>query len=215
MDFDQHQQQEQPNAPPVQTAPHHKEPSGAGKKILKLLLILILLAGAAAAGWYYRDMEAKDNAKVAAAEIATLKAKNTKLESDLAAATAANAAARAPSAETLDDIKAAVQSGNYAALESLMADKVTVILAASEGLGERTPAQAVADLAYLDDGTDPWDFALTATIVDGYREGDYAKYFPQTALVGKSANKYVVSFSFDNDGEKITTIFMSNSDTGL
>lgn len=210
------QNHEEHAMPPVQTAPeHHKESRGIGKKILKLLLILILLAAAAAAGWYYRDMDAKEDAKVASAEIAALKDKNSKLEQDLAAAKAANTAARTPSAETLDDIKAAVQSGNYAALESLMEDKVTVIVAASDGVGERTPAQAVADLAYLDDGTDPWDFALTAAILDGFRDGDYAKYFPQTALVGKSANNYVVSFSFDNDGEKINTIFMSNTDESL
>ena len=206
---------DQPSQPyqPSTSATQHLAPKkkSKGKKFLMFLLVLLLMAGAAAAGWYYRDMQAKDDEKVLKAEITSLKASNAKLKDELAAATAANAAARVPSEETIANIKAAVESGNFAALESLMSNPVTVILAASEGLGERTPTQAVTDLDYLDAGTDPWDFALTVAVLDGYRAGDYAKYFPQTALVGKSANNYVVSFSFDNDGEKIATIFMTNS----
>lgn len=203
---------EQPNQPAATVTPQHtpKKSKINGKKLLMWLVLLLVIAGAAYAGYYYRDQQAKDDAKVTTAEIAALTAKNTQLKKDLAAAKVTTAAATAPSAEDLANIKAAIESGNTAALEQMIANPVTVILAASEGLGERTPTQAVADLAYLDGATDPWNFALAATTLGGYQTGDYAKYFPTTALVGKSANNYVVSFSFDNDGN-ISTIFMANS----
>ncbi|OGL37428.1 hypothetical protein A3A68_01520 [Candidatus Saccharibacteria bacterium RIFCSPLOWO2_01_FULL_48_13] len=200
---------EQGTQPTVSSAQHlPAKKKSTGKKIMKWLLMLLVIAAAAAAGWYYRDMQAKDDAKVYKAEIAALKAANTELKKDV---TAAEVATKTPSADDLANIKAAVESGNYAALEQMMTDPVTVILAASEGLGERTPTQAVADLAYLDGGTDPWDFALSAATLDGYGAGGYKQYFPKTALVGKSANNYVVSFSFDNNA-KIKTIFMANND---
>lgn len=205
-------QPNQAHQPAATVTPAHtpKKSKFNGKKLLMWLVLLLVIAGAAYAGYYYRDQQAKDQQKVDQATITALEAKNAKLTKDLAAAKVTNAVATAPSAEDLANIQAAIESGNTAALEQMMANPVTVILAASEGLGERTPTQAVADLAYLDGGTDPWNFALAAATLSGYQTGGYAKYFPKTALVGKSANNYVVSFSFDNDGN-ISTIFMANS----
>ena len=190
-----------------------KKKSGKGKKLLWWLIVLLLLAGAAAAGWYYRDTQAKDDEKVLKAEIVALKAENESLEKELAAAKAADvaeAASQKPSQQDLDNIEAAIKSGNYAALEQLMASKVTVILAASEGLGERTVAQAIEDLKYINSGTDPWNCDLPAATIDQYQAGDYKQYFPDGAVVCKSANDYVVSVSFNAAG-KINTIFMANS----
>lgn len=201
-------------APPVHHDPPPRKKSG-GLKVLLWFLVFLLVVGAGAAGYFYRDMTAKDQLKKSNAEIASLKVENNKLKEQLAAATVANTAARSPSDQDLANIKAAVESGNYAAIQQLLSDPVTVILAASEGLGERTPAQAVGDLAYLDDGEDPWNFSLTTAILDGYKDGDYAKYFPQSAMVGKSKNGYVVSFSFDETSGKISTIFMTNSEEVL
>ena len=203
----------QPQEPLRPIPPPPKAKRGRrGKGLVKLLLVLILIAGAGAGGWYYRDTGAKDDSKTKQTEIDNLKAANTKLQSDLDAAKKTTADSTAtktkPTQADLDNIEAAVKSGNYAALEQLMAAKVTVIIAASEGLGERTPTQAIADIKYLDSGTDPWDFDLTAATIDGYQAGDYKQYFPDGALAGKSANNYVVSFSFDSSG-KISTIFMS------
>ena len=93
-----------------------------------------------------------------------------------------------------------------------MASTIKVIIAASEGIGDRTPVQAINDLKYLDSATDPWDFALNATTLSKYQSGDYKDYFKSTSIVGKSANNYVISFNFDSSG-KINGIFMSvNSD---
>jgi hypothetical protein len=204
------------DAQPFPSSAPHLAPKkkSKGKMFLKWLAIVVIIVAAAAGGWYYRDMQAKDDIKAKDAEIAALKANNAKLKSDLEKATTEETTT-APSQEDLDNIEAAVKSGNYAALEQLMHDKVTVIIAASEGLGERTPAQAVADLAYINNGTDPWDCDLPAATIDGYQAGDYKQYFPEGSLVCKSANGYVVSFSFDDSDGKIKTIFLTNSEDVL
>ena len=188
-------------------APHlAPKKKSKGKTFLKWLLIILLIAGAAAAGWYYRDMQAKDDEKVLKAEIVSLKANNTKLKADLAAA---EAAANAPDAQ--DTIVAAVVSGNYDSnVEQVSADKVSIIIAGTEGLGERTPAQVVSDLKYLDGGTDPWNCTLPASTIDEFQAGPYKQYFPDGATVCMSANKYVISVQIDENG-KINTIFMTNN----
>lgn len=211
MDFREHETQ-QPLEPmrPTSSPPPRRRRS-RGKVFLKLLLVVIFIAGAGAGGWDYRDTQAKDDAKVKQTEVDNLKAANSKLKSDLDAAKKAASEATTntkPTQADLDNIEAAIKSGNTAALEQLMATKVTVILAASEGLGERTPTQAIKDLDYLDSGTDPWDFDLPAATITSYQAGDYKQYFPVGALMGKSANDYVVSFAFNNSG-KISIIFMA------
>lgn len=182
---------------------------------LVILLCLILIAIAAAGGYLWRDRDAKTNSQTQQARITELEQKVTDLQKQQAAAnstpTNTSPTPKAPSQATLDNIKDSVKSGNYAALEGFMAPSVSVIIAASDGVGNRTPAQAVNDVKYLDSGTDPWDFALPASTIASYQEGDYAKYFPDTALVGKSANDHVVSFTFNSDG-KINGIFMSVDD---
>lgn len=211
MDFRQPERHSasEPAHQPVAVSPQPKH-NARGKSWLKFLLLLILIAAAGIAGWYYRDTQAKDDKKVLQAEVDALKSENAALQKELddAEAAAAEEIIKKPSQADLDNIEAAVKSGNYAALEQLMEEKVTVILAASEGLGERTIEQALDDLDYLDSGTDPWNFDLPAKTIDNYQAGDYKQYFPDGALVGRSANDYVVSFSFSDNG-KIKTIFMS------
>jgi cell division protein FtsB len=180
---------------------------------LVILLCLLLLGVGAAAGYMWRDQNAKDSAKTKQAEITALQAKNTKLEKDLAEAkkeSSASTASKRPNQAALDNIKAAIVSGNTAALAGYMASTVRVIIAASEGVGDRTPTQAINDLEYIDNATDPWNFDLPAATLTEYQTGDYKQYFPTTAYVGKSANNYVISFQFDNAG-KINGIFMTNS----
>lgn len=109
-----------------------------------------------------------------------------------------------------ENIAAAINTMNTAALEGYMAPSVNVVLAASEAAGPRTPAEAVSDLAYLNSATAPWDFALPVATLNAYAAGDYANYFGENTVVGKSANKYVVSFRI-NSSSKIDQIFMSVS----
>lgn len=199
-----------PAAPVEQKKPRHRS-----RPSLVILLILIVAALAGAAGYMWRDKDAKEQARELQGEVDRLGQQASKLQADLAAAQGdtadKDAEPKQPGQATLDNIEAAVESGNYAALENLMASKVNVIVAASEGVGMRTPAQAVSDLKYLDKGTDPWDFDLSAATITDYQSGDYKQYFPATAHVGKSANDYVVSFQFDSDS-KISGIFMTVND---
>lgn len=202
-----------PEAAPA-PAPEQKARKHRSSPALLILLILIVAGLATAAGYMLRDKDAKEQIKQQQAQIDGLGQQVNKLTADLAAAQgeAADKASepKQPGQATLDNIEAAVKSGNYAALEGLMASKVNVILAASEGVGMRTPAQAVSDIKYLDSGNDPWDFDLSAATITDYQSGDYKQYFPATAHVGKSANNYVVSFQFDGDS-KISGIFMAAS----
>jgi cell division protein FtsB len=195
---------------PVKQERGHKRRSSPA---LVILMCLLLLGVGAVAGYMMRDRSAKDSVTTKQAEIVALQAKNAKLEKDLADAkkeTPASTEAKRPNQATLDNIKAAIVSGNTAALAGYMAPTVRVIVAASEGIGDRTPTQAITDLKYLDGATDPWNFALPAATLTPYQSGDYKQYFPTTAYVGKSANNYVISFQFDSNG-KINGIFMTNN----
>jgi hypothetical protein len=207
--------QRQSGVTPAQPMPKQsRNPNLKGKMIMLLMAALFLLAGAIA-GYMYRDGQAKKDLDAQKAKVSTLEAKNTKLVSDLAAAnkedsTSTTTAGVRPNQATLDSISAAITSGNTAALQGYMASSVNVIRAGTDGPtnGARTPAQAVGDVDYVKNGTAPWNFALPAATLATYQSGDYKKYFPTTAYVGKSANNYVISFQFDSNA-KINGIFMS------
>ena len=186
------------------------------KSILAGVLAVILLVMAVFGGYGWRNNSAEDQNQGYQDQISQLQQKIVKLQKDLSGSSSQTNKNKAstnvadttkPSAAALENIEASITSGNTAALEGYMAATVRVIIAASEGVGDRTPAQAVSDIKYLNSGTDPWDFSLPAATIDGYQAGDYKSYFPNGALIGKSANNYVVSFTFDSAG-KISGVFM-------
>ena len=119
-----------------------------------------------------------------------------------------------------DNVAAAIETMNTAALEGYMADSVYVIYAATEYAGDRTPAQAVADLDYLSSATGPWDFDLPAATLQAYQGGYYSDYFgdydyyisedEHPHIVGQSSDGYVVSFCIDEDGN-INGVFITGS----
>jgi hypothetical protein len=206
--------QQQPQQQPEPQYHHRK--SGKGKSLFKLLLVLILIAAAAAGAWYYRDKQAKDDAKSQAAQISDLQAQLSTARDNLAAANAktqTDTTQTGPSEDTIKKVQDAVSNAKYADLKVLMGDKVNVIVAASDGLGSRTPEQAVNDLKTLA-STKDWNFKLEAKTVATYQDGDYSIYFPAGALVGKSSDGHVVSFVF-NDTGKITGIFIAASDKDI
>lgn len=218
---------EESNNPPEQTKetakkPSEKKPGDKKLKIVSLLLALFIIATAALGGLsYIVNSNAKKQESAQQQEIAKLEQEKKDLEEQLkkakddakAAKTAASTACTDPTSADLDNIKAAMNSGNTAALEGYMAETVTVIYAASEGVGPQTPAQAVADLEYLAAATTPWNFSLPASTITAWASGGYSSYISTDSLVGKSANNYVVAFSFDCDGN-IDTIFMA-ANSGL
>lgn len=185
------------------------------------IIIALLLIGGAGAYWWRNDKASRqqetDQAKITElqSEVASLKkaaeASTNDASADTPAEAAAETPAEVPTAAVKENVIASIKSGNTAALEGYMASTVSVIIAASEGVGDRTPTEAISDLAYLDSATDPWDFALPAATLTGYQTGDYKAYFKTNSVVGKSADGKVVSFNFSSAG-KINGIFMSVSD---
>ena len=124
----------------------------------------------------------------------------------------------APSSSAASSIKAAITSGNTAALEGYMASSVVVATATSNSTAviTGTPAKAVSSVtSFITGATSPWDFALASSVLSSYEaSSSHGKYFPTIAIVGKSANNKVISFSFDSTG-KISTVLLANSDSSL
>lgn len=184
-------------------------------KWLWAILVVVLLAADGYGVYYWQQQKVDEQASKTAElqkQVDDLEKEKADLKKQVKSAKSAaeEASASAPSAADLENIKAAITSGNTAALEGYMADSVTVILAASEGLGSRTPTQAVSDMDYLSGGTTPWDFALPSATVSGWASGDYGTYISADGLVGKSANNYVVALKFNSDGD-ISSVFMTNN----
>lgn len=120
---------------------------------------------------------------------------------------------KSPDNTQIENIIASVTTENTQALVGYMATPVSVVLAASDGIGDRTPDQATSDISSFISDTYSWSFNLPQSMTDPYRKGFYAKYFPNNAVIGKSNNEKVISFSFNCDG-KISTVFLS-SDASL
>lgn len=196
------------------------------KKVLIGLLILILIAAAAGGAYWCRDKAAKKTEKQQAADISSLQQTNASLKKQLAAEKVKNAtagadqtacASKAPGASVIENIQASITSGNTAALGGYMAPTVNVIIAASEGLGPKTPDQAITAITnFITPDTSSWDydFSLPASVLSSYGKGSYSKYFPGNAVVGKASNMQVVSFSFDCNG-KISTVFVAADESLL
>ncbi len=111
-----------------------------------------------------------------------------------------------------ETIKAVMATMNTQPLIDHMAESVEVILAASEGLPNQTPEQAVAALNYFKDSKD-WDFNLDQSVTGTYKKSVYyGAYFDGDTLVGRASNSEVIVFQFDGEG-KISRIFMATSDS--
>ena len=198
------------------------------KAVIILVISLIVVAAAGGAAYWWRDKTANDAINAKDATVTTLQATIASLNEQLAKANSAitdttnadnstdAATAKAPSDSVAANIKASINSGNTAALEGYMADSVDIAYAASEGLTNQTPAQAVSAVTdFIDfNATTTWDFNLSSLVLSSYGQGDYGTYFPSTAIVGKSSDNKVISFSFDSDA-KISTVFLSNNEALL
>ena len=185
------------------------------KKIFAIILPVVLIIAAGAGGYFWKDKGSKKAIEQSRSELTVLQAQVGQLEKDLATAKADAAkakkseTAKVPSQDTLDNVEQSITSGNTAALEGYLADKVLVIIAASEGVGVRTPAQAVSDVTdYIKDAKDPWNFSLPNATITEYSTGDYAQYFPSGALVGESDDSMVISFTFNSSGD-VSVIFLA------
>ena len=197
------------------------------RKIVHLIVIAVLiLAGGGAYLW--RNDKASKQDKESADKISSLQNRIDSLEKELASKTgeisdltaAKNnsgvnneddlASARVPSDVVRENVIESITSDNTAALEGYMASSVHVVYAASSGVFDHTPTQAISDIKYLDDAVDPWDFNLSKSVLGSFETGDYKDYFKDNSVVGKSSDGKVIVFNF-NDAGKINAIFMSAS----
>lgn len=181
-----------------------------------LIIIVVWLFFATAGGAYiWRDNQAKNTEAEKDSQIASLQALLKDAQDKLPTADTTDTktcTVKSPSAMVVENIKASITSANTAALEGYMASSVTTVLAASEEGGKYNKTQAVSNITtFIADATSPWNFELSASELGSYGEGDYAQYFPGSAIVGKSANNKVISFSFDCDA-KIIAVLMSGSE---
>lgn len=178
-----------------------------GVSVIELILIMLILISVGAVGWYVwrqnSDKKPADNSNSQQAPQSKSDTEKTQKKSTCTD----------PSSSVVENIVDSIKSGNTAALEGYMAVKVNVILAASEGIGEQTPAQAVAEITNFigDSSSTTWDFALSVPVLTSYKDGFYKSYFPDNAVVGKASNKKVISFSFDCVG-KISTVFEAGNE---
>lgn len=87
------------------------------------------------------------------------------------------------------------------------------VLAANSGLTQyMTPDEAVSamDFMFTPSDPNPWDLALSDSVLAGYRAGPYGQYFPVGAIVARSHDGHV--FSFIGHDSTITTMFMAASE---
>ena len=98
-----------------------------------------------------------------------------------------------------------ITSDNTAALEQDFASTVLVTIAASEFTENRTPVEAVGDLAYIAD-FDDWSFPIDdATLADA-QAGIYGHFMLGTLFGGTTSNGDFVVFGVE-DGQ-IVSIYM-------
>ncbi len=107
-----------------------------------------------------------------------------------------------------ENIKAAINTGNTQPFETYMADKVNVILEASECCGIVSKEKAAKQLEYFNDAEGPWNFDQSNETIKKLKQTEPTKYGPESAFVGIASNEYTVSFKFNSDN-KISDITMS------
>lgn len=111
------------------------------------------------------------------------------------------------SADTKTKVQESVNGSNYQNLASLLGESVNVIVAGS-GSSLQSAQQAIESLNYLNGSSGAWNWNLTPEQLAQYQQGNNAQYFGSNAVVGQSANGYVVSIVVNESGQ-VTTIFMS------
>jgi len=188
-----------------------------GHRIWVAIQTLFWFAVFMAGVWYYQQLkinELNDQKAEVTKQLQEAKAAQKKAEAELAdaqkqlAATSTTVTTVPPLLK--QNVQAAIQSGNYAALDGYMADKVSYAIAASSAQGTLTKAQAIKQLEYLNSGTSPWNFDIATATLTKYKSGAYSTYLNDDVIFGTSGNKFFVSFHLDSNN-KIDQFFIASS----
>jgi hypothetical protein len=116
-----------------------------------------------------------------------------------------------PTALSVDDvaqIQAAIEANRPIDLYDYLDDPVHITFAASDFDSDRSPDLAITDLDYVRNSTG-WNWNLDDATLASFRAGTYANYFPDDAIIGQSAETYVIAFTITDD--RISRIFVSKS----
>ena len=168
-----------------------------------LIVVIVLLLGGGAFGYYMLDQDrqaARNDVAKLETELKQLKEKLAENDEKISETNKL--------AETKKVLEAAFIAHDNARMIELMASKVVVVLAASEGLPAQLPADAVDYLLDYMKDAGAWNFALPETEVTKYKQGSYKIYLEDGFSIGKSSKGYVVSFSVDEE-RKVNKIFIS------
>ncbi len=196
------------NSPDIDSSPQVSR----NKTWLIVLLGIVLVCAVAGGVYYWQQQQAKKQASELQSQIDNLKkqvADAEKKATEEEAEKTAEKTCKTLSATQLENVHAAIDSKNTAALEGLLAAKVQYVLAASEMGKDVTPAEAIQNLEYLKPATSPWNWNIAAATLNQYKAGDYKQYLADDTIFGASANKYFISMR-DNCG-KIDQIFVASS----
>lgn len=109
--------------------------------------------------------------------------------------------------DTKNKVQSAVNGSKYQDLSALLGENVTVVVAGS-GSSVQSAQQAIESLNYLNGSSGGWNWNLSPEQLAQLQQGNNAQYFGGNAVVGQSANGYIVSIIVGENGQ-VTTIFMS------
>lgn len=169
-----------------------------------MLLILVL----AFAGWkVYGSNKSSSDKRPSSQNEETIPASNETSETPAEKVTEKEPITEVPSS-LIENIAASINTMNTAALEGYMASEVNVVFAATEKGGPVSPTTAISDLNYISSATPPWNFSLSSSVLDSYKNGYYGQYFGDLTVVGLSSDNYVVSFGINGEA-KIDSIFIA------
>ena len=105
-------------------------------------------------------------------------------------------------------IEKAIDDNDPTGLYDYLADPVHITFAASDFDSDRSRDLAITDLAYVS-GSTGWNWNLDDATLAAFRAGTYKNYFPDDAIIGQSAESYVIAFTVT--GTEITRVFVSKS----
>ena len=105
-------------------------------------------------------------------------------------------------------IEKAIDDNDPTGLYDYLADPVHITFAASDFDSDRSRDLAITDLAYVS-GSTGWNWNLDEATLAAFRAGTYKNYFPDDAIIGQSAESYVIAFTVT--GTEITRVFVSKS----
>ena len=105
-------------------------------------------------------------------------------------------------------IEKAIDDNDPTGLYDYLADPVHITFAASDFDSDRSRDLAITDLAYVS-GSTGWNWDLDDATLSAFRAGTYKNYFPDDAIIGQSAESYVIAFTVT--GTEITRVFVSKS----